>query len=183
MTFEEILDQAVAMLQRRGRIAYSALKRQFDLDDAYLEDLKDALLYAHPQVVTGLSEVFLLAGRLADASGLAKRAFALSQDRKERGVQAHVLRLLGDIAMHRDPPEVDQAETYYQQALTLADELGMRPLQAHCHRGLGTMYSQTGQPEQARAELATAIEMYRDMEMTFWVPETEAALAEVEGQS
>jgi class 3 adenylate cyclase/predicted ATPase len=50
MTFEEILDQAGAMLQRRGRIAYSAFKRQFDLDDAYLEDLKDALLFAHPVV-------------------------------------------------------------------------------------------------------------------------------------
>jgi hypothetical protein len=50
MTFEEILDQAVAMLQRRGRIAYSALKRQFDLDDAYLEDLKDALVFGHPVV-------------------------------------------------------------------------------------------------------------------------------------
>jgi class 3 adenylate cyclase/predicted ATPase len=50
MTFEEILDQAVAMLQRRGRIAYSALKRQFDLDDDYLGDLKDALLFEHPVV-------------------------------------------------------------------------------------------------------------------------------------
>ena len=59
----------------------------------------------------------------------------------------------------------------------------MRPLQAHCHRGLGAMYRQIGQPEQARAELSTAIEMYRDMEMTFWLPETEAALAEVEGKS
>ena len=39
-------------------------------------------------------------------------------------------------------------------------------------------YSQTGQMEQARTELSIAIEMYRDMEMTFWVPETEAALAE-----
>ncbi len=48
MTFEEIFDQAVAMIQRRGRIAYSALKRQFDLDDAYLDDLKDAILYAYP---------------------------------------------------------------------------------------------------------------------------------------
>ena len=50
MTFEEILDQAVAMLQRRGRIAYSALKRQFDLDDAYLEDLKDALVFGYPVI-------------------------------------------------------------------------------------------------------------------------------------
>ena len=40
MTFEEILDQAIAMLQRRGRLIYGALKRQFQLDDAYLEDLK-----------------------------------------------------------------------------------------------------------------------------------------------
>ena len=50
MTFEEILDQAVAMLQRRGRIAYSSLKRQFDLDDDYLADLKDSLLFEHPVV-------------------------------------------------------------------------------------------------------------------------------------
>ncbi len=93
------------------------------------------------------------------------------------------LRLLGDIAMHHNPPEVDEAETHYQQALALADELGMRPLQAHCHRGLGTLYSRTGQSEQARAALSTAIEMYRDMEMTFWLPETEVALAAVEGKA
>jgi hypothetical protein len=45
MTFEEILDQALAMLQRRGRVTYSALKRQFNLDDAFLEDLKEELVY------------------------------------------------------------------------------------------------------------------------------------------
>ena len=58
----------------------------------------------------------------------------------------------------------------------------MRPLQAHCHRGLGTLYATAGQREQARAALSTAIEMYRAMEMTFWLPETEAALAQVEGR-
>jgi hypothetical protein len=51
MTFEEILDQALAMLQRRGRVTYRALKLQFTLDDDQLEALKDELLYAHPQVV------------------------------------------------------------------------------------------------------------------------------------
>jgi class 3 adenylate cyclase/predicted ATPase len=51
MTFEELLDQAVAMLQRQGRVAYRALKRQFDLDDAAFDDLKEALLYAHPEVL------------------------------------------------------------------------------------------------------------------------------------
>ena len=84
--------------------------------------------------------------------------------------------------MHSDTPACEQAETHYQQALTLADELGMRPLQAHCHRDLGKLYSRTEQREQARAELSTAIKMYRDMEMTFWLPETESALVEVEGR-
>ncbi len=57
----------------------------------------------------------------------------------------------------------------------------MRPLQAHCHRGLGTLYAKTGRREQARAELSTAIELYRAMDMTFWLPQAEAALAQVEG--
>jgi Flp pilus assembly protein TadD len=55
----------------------------------------------------------------------------------------------------------------------------MRPLQAHCHRGLGTLYDATGQQEQARVEVSTAIEMYQAMEMTFWLPQTEAALVQV----
>ena len=51
MTFEEILDQVLAMLQRRGRVSYRALTRQFALEEADLEDLKEAILFAHPQVV------------------------------------------------------------------------------------------------------------------------------------
>ena len=76
--------------------------------------------------------------------------------------------------------ESARAEANYQQALAV--ELGMRPLQAHCHHALGTLYAATGQAEQARVELSTAMEMYRAMEMTFWLPETEAALAQVEEQ-
>ena len=72
-----------------------------------------------------------------------------------------------------------KAAAHYQEALTLAKELGMRPLQAHCHRGLGTLYATIGQQEQARAELAAAIVLYRAMDMTFWLPQTEAALAQV----
>jgi hypothetical protein len=54
----------------------------------------------------------------------------------------------------------------------------MRPLQAHCHRGLGTLYATIGQQEQARAALTTAIELYRAMDMTFWLPQAEMALAQ-----
>jgi len=55
----------------------------------------------------------------------------------------------------------------------------MWPLQAHCHLGLGTFYATTDQRQQARAELSKAIEMYRAMDMTFWLPQAEAALAQV----
>ena len=58
----------------------------------------------------------------------------------------------------------------------------MRPLQAHCHLGLGTLYATIGQREQARTELSTAIALYRAMDMTFWLPQAEAALAQVEGR-
>jgi hypothetical protein len=51
MTFEEVVDQTLALLQRRGRVTYRTLKRQFDLDDTALADLKEELLFTHPQIV------------------------------------------------------------------------------------------------------------------------------------
>jgi class 3 adenylate cyclase/tetratricopeptide (TPR) repeat protein len=124
-----------------------------------------------------LGEAQVLAGRLEEAHALAGRALALAREHQERGYEAYALRLLGDIAAHRAPPDVDQAAAHYRQALALAEELGMRPLQAHCHHGLGTLYATVGQREQARAALTTAIEMYRAMDMSFWLPQAEAALA------
>ena len=102
--------------------------------------------------------------------------------RRTRGNEARALHQLGVVYAHADLLDAEQAEAHYRQALTLAEELGMRPLQAHCHRGLGTLYAKTGQREQARTVLATAIDLYRAMEMTFWLPQTEAALAQVEGR-
>ena len=46
MTFDELLEQVILLLQHQKRVAYGALKRRFNLDDAYLEDLKDELIYA-----------------------------------------------------------------------------------------------------------------------------------------
>ena len=79
-------------------------------------------------------------------------------------------------------PDIDQAAAHYRQALALAEELGMRPLVAHCHRGLGMLYLKLGRRAQARPELSAAIDLYRAMDMTFWLPQTEAALAQVEGR-
>jgi hypothetical protein len=133
----------------------------------------------HTLVLTELSEALLLVGRVDEASTLAERLLDLSRTHTGHGYQAHACRLLGDVAMCHEPPEVDKATGHYHQALALAEELAMRPLQAHCHRGLGTLYAKIGQREQGRAALSTAIDLYRAMDMTFWLPQAEAALARV----
>jgi hypothetical protein len=129
-----------------------------------------------------LGEAQVLAGRLGEAQALAEHVLAFARAHQERGHQAYALRLLGEIAARRDPPERGQAESHYHQALALADELGMRPLQAHCHRGLGTLYAKIGSREDATAERSLAIKLYRTMDMTFWLPQAEAVLAQVEGR-
>ena len=133
-----------------------------------------------PSFDVWLGEAYLRAGRLDEAYTQAQRALECSHAHQERGNEAYALRLLGEVAAQHHPPPGEWAAAYYRQALTLAQELGMRPLVAHCHRGLGTLYATTGQAAQARTALSMAIEMYRDMEMTFWLPETEAALAQVD---
>jgi tetratricopeptide (TPR) repeat protein len=129
-----------------------------------------------------LGEAQVLAGHLDEAHALAEHTLAFTRTYQEHGNEAYALRLLGETAARREPPDYNQAEAHYRQALALATELGMRPLQAHCHFGLGTLYTTIGQQEQARDELSSAIELYRAMEMTFWLPQVEAALAQVEGR-
>jgi len=131
---------------------------------------------------TWRGEAYLLAGHSAEAREQAEQALEFSREHKERGHQAWALRLLGEIAAHQEPSEAAWVEAYYRQALTLAEELRMRPLQAHCHLGLGTLYAKTGQAEQARVALSAAITLYRAMDMTFWLPRAEAAMAQVQEQ-
>ena len=143
-------------------------------DTGQLDDLTEALCV--------LGEVYLCAGCLDAAYEQAQQALAHARQHTERACEGRVLCLLGEIAAQHTPPQAAQAAAHYQQALALAEELGMRPLQAHCHRGLGTLYAKISQREEACTELATAIEMYRAMDMTFWLPEAEAVLAKVEGR-
>jgi tetratricopeptide (TPR) repeat protein len=144
--------------------------------------LEQAVEQASPLRAAHLGEAYLMAGRLEDASQLAGRALARARDFKLCGNEAYAPRLLGEIAAPRDPPEVEPAAAAYQQALTLAEKLGMRPLQAHCHLSLGKLYVETGRHDAARLELTAAIELYRAMAMTFWAARAEAALAQVEGR-
>jgi class 3 adenylate cyclase/tetratricopeptide (TPR) repeat protein len=126
-----------------------------------------------------LSESYLWVGQIDKALELALNALDLSRDHKEHGRKAWVFRLLGEIHTHCAPPHIEEAEDYYHQALVLAEELRMRPLVAHVHFGLGSLYHKIGRSEQARAELFMSIELFRAMEMTFWLNRAERMLAEV----
>jgi tetratricopeptide (TPR) repeat protein len=126
-----------------------------------------------------LGEGYLLSGRLADASDLAERALQLSRTHKERGHEAWALKLLGDIALGHNPPKTQQAESYYRHASKMSLELGMRPLQAHCHLGLGKTYATVGAVDQARPEMAAAIDLYRSMEMNLWLARANAAVRSI----
>jgi len=123
-----------------------------------------------------LSEAYLLAGREADARAAAQRALGLARQHKERGYEAYTLRLLGEIVARENPLDIGKAENHYSQALALAEALGMRPLIAHCHLGLGKLYRRTGKQQQAKEHLNTAAAMMRQMEMGLWLQEAEAAV-------
>ena len=127
-----------------------------------------------------LSEAYLLAGREADAHTAAQRALALARQYKERGHEAYTLRLLGEIAAREDPLDIGKAENHYRQALALAEELGMRPLIAHCHVGLGKLYRRMGSRQQAEEHLTTATAMMREMEMVLWLERAETELKELQ---
>ena len=149
------------------------------LEEGLREGRRIGALQGQSFYVAQLSAVCLLAGRVDEAFQQARQALALARQYGERGFEAHALCQLGAVHAQADPSEVAESEARYREALALAEELGMRPLQAHCHHGLGTLYARSGQREQARTELSTAIDLYRPMEMTFWLPQAEAELAQV----
>jgi class 3 adenylate cyclase/tetratricopeptide (TPR) repeat protein len=151
------------------------------LEGAIAQDLTLNILSQHSLTAVHLAEAYLRAGQLDEAYTQAQYALEFSRAHQERGYEAYALRLLGEIAVHHKPPDVESAAVFYHQALALAEELGMRPLQAHCHLGLGTLYARSGQ-QQAHIALATAIALYRTMDMTLWLPQAQAALAQVASQ-
>jgi tetratricopeptide (TPR) repeat protein len=126
-----------------------------------------------------LGEAHLLDGRLTDATRIAQDGLAAARQRGERGVEGRLLRLLGDIAAHPERLEVDAAEAHYRQALALAEELGLRPLVAHCRLGLGRLNRRRDRRDEAREHLTTATTMYREMGMTYWLGQAEAEKKEL----
>jgi tetratricopeptide (TPR) repeat protein len=152
------------------------------LEQAVTQAVARQYLWDQTLRMVWLGEAYLHAGRVDEAGTQAQRALEFSRTHQERSHETYALWLLGESAAQREFPESEKAEAYYRQALALADELGMRPLQAHCYLGLGTLYAVTGQRELARTALGAAITLYRAMEMTLWLPQAEATLAQADGR-
>ena len=191
-----VLDQGLALCRAAdawdsGRVIAAGLGYALALAGRLAEGralLEEAIresrrLGAHAQslYIARLSAVCLLAGCVDEAMQHAGQALALARQSGARGHEAFALCQLGAVQAQADPPDAAPAEAYYQQALALAEVLGMRPLQAHCHLGLGTLYAKIGQAKQACGQLSTAITLYRAMDTTFWLPQAEGALAQALG--
>ncbi len=129
--------------------------------------------------VTWLGGAYLQDGKHDKAMECGERALVLSREHKERGNEGWALRLLGEIHSHADFMNPGKAEEFYLQALSLAQELGRPPLVAHCRRGLWNLYQKTNREDEAQDHLTQAVELYRSMEMTFWLKKVEEAMAEV----
>ncbi len=192
------LDQALPALERAAEVCRVAhLRALFDITAAFLGyayALDGRLAEAvplmeqavadpaatgrahHPLFLAYLAEAHLLARDPDRALAVAQQGLDLARRQKEPGNEAWVLRILGQIAAHGGPPDAEATQRHYCAALTRAEELGMRPLTAHCHLGLGKLYRQIGDGAKADDHLATAATMYREMDMGFWLEKAKAEL-------
>ena len=111
-----------------------------------------------------------------------QRALQLARELGQRGDEARTLYLLGNIHGYGASANANQARDSYQQALALAHELGMRPLQAQCHFALAELARKAGEGRSAQEQFGTAVSMFREMGMQFPLEKTEAALNDLSAQ-
>jgi tetratricopeptide (TPR) repeat protein len=146
-----------------GRIDDALPVLEFALTEAATTGLRLTYARQHAQV----GEAYLLAGRRDEAARLAAIALEAARAQKQRGQEAAALRLSADIAL--GVLDGERAEAGYRHALALASEIGLRPLAAHCHVGLGTLRRHTGNRQEAERHLDAAAALYREMGMRFWL--------------
>jgi class 3 adenylate cyclase/tetratricopeptide (TPR) repeat protein len=188
------LERAVALSQE-WNIAYLTPIAQAALGHVYarsgrveegVSSLQQALAgyacgigYLRSMSMLQLGEAHLLAGRVEEAWDFGTRAVVLASERAERGHEAWAHRLLGETASHRDCPDVAAAEAHYASSTALAVELGMRPLIAHCHFGVGKLHRRAGDRRATQA-LTTAVSLFYEMGMRFWLEKAEAEMRALE---
>ncbi len=129
--------------------------------------------------LTTLADAYLTAERLEEALETIRQTIEVDRACKNRALEAEALHILGEIQARQDPPDVASAESSYRQVLALATEIGLRPLAARCHLGLGRLYRAASNRSAAEAHLTTARTMLAEMNMGFWLDQAEAELGQL----
>ncbi|HWN91279.1 MAG TPA: tetratricopeptide repeat protein [Verrucomicrobiae bacterium] len=187
-----VFEQGVGLLRRRGfgdanvlsglGYAYSLAGRLTEglplLEEAVqIGDSISAMGLGHAVRISRLAEAYAMAGRPDEALDRAHHAIDLSRKHKERANEALGLRVLAEIMTRVEPLDTEAIAEHYATSLSLAKELGMRPLVAHCHLGLGNLYSRTGRRQESRECFRIAAGMYLEMGMQFWLDRPEAGMS------
>ncbi len=147
--------------------ASESLKRVQEAKQLLYHQAGRGIIAHHGWAYHAAGRACLLLGRLEEAQGLGERALATSQH--QPGFAAYALHLLGEVATHSDRFDPQTGETYFRQALVLAQKHSMRPLVAYCQLGLGKLYHRVGKAKEAGEARATAHSMFHDMDMAFWL--------------
>lgn len=129
----------------------------------------------------GRGEALLCAGRPSEALPLARLYLDITHSIGARGNEAWAMRLLGEVLTRQGGKDADEAGHVLGQAMTLARELEMRPLQARCQLALAGVQRESGAHGEAELNLAHSAAMFRDMGMPFWVARAEAEIQLLRG--
>jgi tetratricopeptide (TPR) repeat protein len=146
------------------------------LEEGVREGLAMGRLGGHSLLVVRLGEAYLRAGRLDQADEAARQALVMAREKGERGHEAYALHLLGEVVAQRTPEDPGAAEATLRDASTLAAELSMHPLLAHCQLSRARLEYRAGRTTSARPLFEAGVAAYRELEMPFWLEraETEA---------
>jgi tetratricopeptide (TPR) repeat protein len=129
--------------------------------------------------IARLSQGHVFAGRFHEAAESAQSALGIARRQRERGTEAYLHYILGQAAYGQEPADLDDADRYFRAAFDVANELGMRPLVAHCRVGLGKLYHRTDRRELAREHLTTATALYRELGMTYWLQKLKGVIRDI----
>jgi len=158
---------------RSGRVAEGL--RLLDEGIRHADALR--ILSRHALRLTWLAEAQLLAGGVDGAVTAVREAHRLAAEHQEKGYAAGALRMLGEAASRSGSGEAESAARHYREALSAARALGMRPLEALCHLGLGLLARRVGDGGQAKDRLNAAATLLREMDMRYWLMQAQEALA------
>jgi DNA-binding SARP family transcriptional activator len=129
-------------------------------------------------VMVERGECLFALGRTEEGSALADDALDQARQLGERGHEARALVFLATVEARRAGVDSSRASALYDQAMALAEELGMRPLVARCQLGVGSLWLRAGRRARAREHLERAAATFGELDMPCWLAQAEAALGD-----